>query len=102
MATAQRSTPVTGTARWVGEASNGNPLLSITPAGGEQKVYEVEEVRYGAAYNLHTVGEYTCYRVTRDECGALNCNCPDVVEGGRPAYLCKHVRALRAALRAAF
>jgi hypothetical protein len=104
--TTKRKAPVKGVCRWVGEAVNGNRLLTITPEGGVEQCYEVEELAKGAGYNLHRVdlqtGEFYCHRVTRDAGGTLHCNCPDVTKGGRKPWECKHARSLFAALRKAF
>ncbi len=92
--------PATGVVRWLKAAPNGNRVILITPAGGPEQEYEVEETRTG--YNLHRVdtrtGEFHCYRLTCFPGGGMTCNCPDAMHRRQGA--CKHIVGLRAGLRA--
>ena len=97
--------PATGHCRWLAPQPNGNPTLSITPAGGEEQVYELEERPDG--YRLHRLtyliktGEFAYFTLTRHG-GTFLCDCPDATHRRAMRCDCKHSRGLVAALRKAF
>lgn len=99
------SKPATGNARWLKPQVNGNPTLSITPTGGEEQVYELEERPDG--YRLHCLthlaktGEFQYYTLTRHG-HTLLCNCPDATQRRSHPGACKHALGVAAALRKSF
>lgn len=99
------ATKATGVCRWVGTAVNGNRLLMIKPARGEEQTYEVEEPAKGDLFRLHRVdyrtGEFFTYNITKFPGGGLACDCPDAKHRRGPCG-CKHSRGLAAALRKEF
>jgi hypothetical protein len=99
------SKPATGHCRWLAPQRNGNPTLSITPTGGEEQVYELEERPDG--YRLHCLthlietGQFKYYTLTRHH-HTLLCDCPDATQRRSYPGACKHARATVAALRKTF
>lgn len=89
--------PATGTARWLPDAPNGNWQLSINGV-----TYEVEPLadRY-RLYRLDDEAGVVVYDVTFDAqvAGLWSCSCPDAANRPERRHCCKHVMALKAALR---
>ncbi len=99
------SKAATGNCRWLPPQPNGNWTLSITPAGGDEQVYDLEERPDG--YRLHRLthlaktGEFAYFTLTRHGTTFL-CDCPDATHRRAAPNQCKHSRSLVAALRKAF
>ena len=94
-----RTLPTTGIVRWTYTAANGNPHLWIQPRGGEGHDYELVEVQGG--YDLVRWDERTermiRYQVRIVTSRYWSCTCPDHKNRHRR---CKHIGAVRAALKA--
>ena len=98
--------PATGWCRWLDSEANGNPRLRITTVLEGCQDYEVEFRRGDwRLYRLDPVVGVVRYIVTpmpwtgRNGVAAWSCDCPDAIARPERRLACKHVRALRAALK---
>lgn len=103
---AHQTKPATGICRWLEPASDGTARLLIQPEGGESRIYHVREEDDGWHLRRFVTDEQTGevklidYAVTGDYWSAWRCNCPDATHHRSRRFACKHVRALKAALKA--
>lgn len=92
--------PATGTCAWVGyDPLEDVHFLRIT-CGRVSRVYRVEEVEQGylLAWSDESGSAEYLIDVKRHP-GAWYCNCPDAENRPERCGCCKHVRALKAALK---
>lgn len=94
--------PATGRVKILKPLTGDHMSLRITPEGGESQVYEVFATLPGV-WSLYTVkpGESEPTKYTIDRVGSSwTCSCPDATHRPERRHDCKHIRAVRAALRA--